>query len=212
MNWPTDVDSNDDLLIAKNNWWTTLPAGIGDGDTTFSISSGDQLQDTKGVLSIEDEVIYYDTLTRTQYAATLGGVVRGYDGTIARPHIAGTRVELRWVAKHHNGLAQRIRVLESFLGPLINQDPLNGVPFDNLTQRMAANLPVILPASGPIWNLTHDRRRIVGVQLWRELSPGSYDQVDAPVIQAVNTGGESTVTVYFAPSTEVGVNGYAVLF
>jgi len=208
MTWPTDTDTNDELLIARNNWWTTLPAGISNGDTTFSISSGDQLQDTKGVLSIEDEVIYYETLTRSAYSATLGGVVRGYDGTVARPHAAGTRVELRWVAQHHNGLAQRIRVLESFLGPLINQDPLNSVSFDNLAERLNASLPLIVPASGDTWTIPHDRRRLVGVQLWREITPGNYDQVDAPTLQTVNPGGESTVQALFGTP----VNGYAVLF
>lgn len=207
MTWPTDVDTNDELLIAVNNWWTTLPAGISNGDTTFSISNGDQLQDTKGVVSIEDEVIYYDTITRTSYSAVLGGCIRGYDGTIARPHVGGTRVELRWVAKHHNGLAQRIRVLQSFLGPLINQDPLNGVSFDTLAARLDGCLPLVMPASGATWTLTHDRRRLVGVQVWRETSPGNFDLTDAPIVQAVNPGGESTVTVMF----DAAVNGYAVL-
>jgi hypothetical protein len=207
VTWPTDTDSSDELLIAKNNWWTTLPAGISNGDTTFSISNGDQLQDTKGVISIEDEVIYYDTITRTSYSAVLGGCLRGYDGTIARPHVAGTRVELRWVAQHHNGLAQRIRVLETFLGPLLHQDPLNSVPFDNLAERLAAALPLVVAASGDPWVLTHPRRRIVGVQLWVEVSPGVFDQIDAPITQVVNPGGNSTVTATFGTA----VNGYAVL-
>lgn len=210
MTWPADVDTNDELLIAINNWWTTLPAGISNGDTTISISNGDQLQDTKGVVSIEDEVIYYDTITRTAYSAVLGGCVRGYDGTIARPHVSGTRVELRWVAKHHNGLAQRIRVLESYLGPLINEDPLNSVSFDTLAARLNGCLPLIMPASGPTWTLTHDRRRLVGVQLWRETSPGNYDLTDAPIVQVVNPTGDSTVSVFFGAPPLI-VNGYAVL-
>jgi hypothetical protein len=208
MTWPTDVDTNDELLIALNNWWTTLPAGISNGDTTFSISNGDQLQDTQGVLSIEDEVIYYATLTRTPYSAVLGGVIRGYDGTIARPHVAGTRVELRWVAKHHNGLVQRIRVLETFIGPLINEDPLNGGTFDNLADRLNGSLPLTVAATGATWTIPHDRRRLVGVQLWREIAPGQFDKTDAPITQTVNPGGTSTVVVEFGDA----VNGYAILF
>jgi hypothetical protein len=208
MTWPADVDTNDELLIALNNWWTTLPAGISNGDTTFSISNGDQLQDTQGVLSIEDEVIYYATLTRTPYSAVLGGVIRGYDGTIARPHVAGTRVELRWVAKHHNGLVQRIRVLETFIGPVPHQDVLNGIPFDSLAARLEQNLPLVVAATGATWTIPHERRRLVGVQLWREIAPGIFDQTDAPTSQVVNPTGTSTVTVEFGDA----VNGYAILF
>ncbi len=208
MSWPADVDTVDELLLALNNWWTTLPAGIDNAVTAFSISNGDSLQDTKGVLSIEDEVIYYETLTRTPYSATLGGVIRGFDGTIARPHAAGTRVELRWVAKHHNTLVERIRTLETFIGPLPQADPLNSVPFDTLSARLAGSLPLQVPGSGPVWTFTHNRRRIVGVQLWIETSPGNYEMTDAPITQVVNPGGPSTVSVSFGAA----VNGYAVLF
>lgn len=207
MTWPASTDTNDELLIAVNNWWTTLPSGISNADTDFTISNGDQLQDTKGVVSIEDEVIYYATITRGPGGATLGGCIRGYDGTIARPHVAGSRVELRWVAKHHNGLAQRIRVIQSFLGAVPHEDGLNGVPFDDLAARLSSNLPLIVAATGSTWTLTHGRRRLVGIQLWAEVAPGQFEQVDAPVAQTVDSGGPSTVTVSFGTA----VNGYAVL-
>lgn len=207
MSWPADVDTVDELLLALNNWWTTLPSGIDASMTTFSISNGDSLQDTKGVLSIEDEVIYYATITRTPFNATLGGVIRGYDGTIARPHVEGTRVELRWVAAHHNTLVERIRTLETFLGALIHQDDLNGVSFDTLAARLTGTLPLVRPGSGATWVFNHTRDRILNVQLWLETSPGVFAKTDAPVVQVVNPGGASTVTVDFGVAT----NGYAVL-
>lgn len=208
MSWPADTDTVDELLLALNNWWTTLPAGIDEAVTTISISNGDGLQDTKGVLSIEDEVIYYDTITRTPYSAVLGGVVRGYDGTIARPHVSGTRVELRWVAKHHNGLVERIRTLETFIGPLVHQDSLNSVSFDHLAARLNGTLPLILAGSGDPWVFGHTRDRVVGVQLWIQTAPGVFDKIDAPITQVVNPGGTSTVTVAFGSP----VNGVALLF
>src|SRR5208283_3395629 len=139
--YPGAVDDADDLLVAVNNWWTTLPAAIGAGDTTFNLTDTDQLQDTEGVLSIEDECIYYATITRTVAGSTLGGV-----------------------AAHHNGLSLALRLVENYLGINPQIDSLNSIPFDNLVDRLASNLPWVVAASGAVWTITHQRGRVVGVQ------------------------------------------------
>lgn len=207
MSWPADTDSADELLIARNNWWTTLPAGIDAAATEISISAGDLLQDEKGVVSIEDEVIYYAGITRTPYVSTLGGCVRGYDGTIAREHPTGARVELRWVADHHNRVVSAIRTLQTFLGSNLTVDALNGVSFSTLGARLHQTLPLTVAATGDPWVITHNRRRVVGVQLWVQVAAGQYELMDAPVAQEVNSGGVSTVTVTFGTNR----TGYAVL-
>jgi hypothetical protein len=212
-NYPGAIDDADDLLIAVNNWWTTLPAAIGSGDTTFNLTDGDLIQDTEGVLSIEDECIYYATITRTTAGATLGGVIRGYDGTIARVHAAGTRVELRWVAAHHNGLSLAIRLLENYIGINPQIDSLNGIPFDNLVDRLASNLPLTVAASGAVWTITHNRNRVVGVQVWVSTgTAGQYTEADVPIVQQVNPAGTSTITIDFNLTAPATVSGYVTIY
>jgi len=213
--YPGAVDDADDLLVAVNNWWTTLPASIGAGDTTFNLTDTDQLQDTEGVLSIEDECIYYATITRTVAGSTLGGVIRGYDGTIARAHALGSRAELRWVAAHHNGLSLALRLVENYLGINPQIDSLNSIPFDNLVDRLASNLPWVVAASGAVWTITHQRGRVVGVQVWVSTGvSGQFVEADVPVTQQVNPTGNSTVTIDFSLPVEtppLSVSGYVVI-
>lgn len=208
MSWPSALDAASDLLIAVNNWSTTIVNAVGPTDTNIIIASSQYIQAQNGVVSLEDEVILYDHVDVGAFTSTLVGCTRGYDGTVGRAHPAGATVELRWIAAHHNRLSAAILALESFIG-IQPQNDLNGVSYTDLVSRLNGNLPLVSPqASATSWVIQHNRKRLVAVELWQQVSAGTYQQIDAPITQQVSSTGTSTITVTFGTSS---VAGYAIL-
>jgi hypothetical protein len=71
---------------------TFLTAPIGSTDTTFTVADGAVL--TRGLVEIDDELIWVDSFDRTTNTATIPGYGRGFRDTTATTHSAGTRVTI----------------------------------------------------------------------------------------------------------------------
>jgi len=71
---------------------TFLTADIGSTDTTFTVADGTVL--TRGLVEIDDELIWVDSFDRTTNTATIPGYGRGFRDTTATTHKAGTRVTI----------------------------------------------------------------------------------------------------------------------
>jgi len=71
---------------------TFLTADIGSTDTTFTVADGTVL--TRGLVEIDDELIWVDSFDRTTNTATIPSYGRGFRDTTATTHSAGTRVTI----------------------------------------------------------------------------------------------------------------------
>lgn len=209
-NYPSSLDSAQNLLVARNNWAATLSANVSASSPDipmFVAANLPDLQATNGVVSIGSEVIRYSYWEEDQNGVvTLRGCARGYDGTPSTQHLAGERVELRWVAQHHNLLSDAIRKIQGAIGT----NPQAG--FVDLVARLANTLPVtVLKTNTTDWGFEHSRGRIVSIQLWRLVEPpqdDNYEWFDAPIRQHVVTAGASTVSITL-PSNTTGFLIYA---
>mgnify|MGYP006279547103 CR=1 FL=1 len=189
--YPASLDSAEDLYIATNNTATVLVGAITPSSTSITIANASGLQATSGLVSIGSEIIKYSSIDTGGVNPVLLGCTRGFDGSVAKSHTDGSRVDIRWVADHHNVLSSAIRKIQNELGV----SP-SSADFSSVALRLAANLPLIVPMSlGTDWSFTHDRRRIVGVQLWRSNGLGGYELFTAPVSQELNPAGTAQVTI-----------------
>lgn len=196
-NYPASIDTLETLLIAANNTRTRLSGAIGAATVDILVQDASALQSNGGVVSIGTEVIKYDTKSGN----LLQNCTRGFDGTTAVPHTDGAEVDLRWVAIHHNGLADAIRKIEQTLGA----NPQGS--YGSVLERLTLNLPQIISKSlGTDWSFTHSRKRLVGVQLWRKVGTG-YEQFLAHVSQEINPAGAAAVTIILTEDEE----GYIVV-
>jgi len=201
--FPAALDTQNDLLVAVNNWGATVMVGVTSGNTEISLSSVTGLQTAGGVVGIEDEVVAYAGLDTLSNPPRLIGCTRGFDGTLAAAHGAGVRAEVRWVATHHNVLVGALLAMQVALGIAPATDPLNNQSFASLAARLTNSLPLILAKNGVNWSFTHSRRRIVGTQLWRLNVGGNYEIFTAPTEQELNPSGVAAVTITL-PATQQG--------
>ena len=77
--------------MANNSFatmYSTLNGGITATQTTILLTAGTTFVSVAGVILIDSEQIYYDTLTTN----TLSGIIRGYNGTTAAAHLTGAAV------------------------------------------------------------------------------------------------------------------------
>ena len=97
--------NNVTLDKVKSGAVTTLAAAIGSTDTTLTLTSGGNFDDTSGKYSIcanglyyikiDDEVISYSTIV----GESVSGVTRAVDSTTAATHSVGATVELYQIHK-----------------------------------------------------------------------------------------------------------------
>ena len=102
--------TNDSTLFKViNNWSSTLTNAVTDADTTITLDSVVGLPPT-GTLTFTDnnEIIHYTAISGNDLT-----VERGYDGTTAASHSTGQKVEMRYIAAHHNALKDEIISYES---------------------------------------------------------------------------------------------------
>jgi len=71
---------------------TYLTAPITATATTFTVADGTVL--TRGIVEIDDELIWVDSFDRTSNTATIPAYGRGFRDTVATTHTAGTRVTI----------------------------------------------------------------------------------------------------------------------
>jgi hypothetical protein len=121
-------------------------------------------------------------------------------------------VEVRWVAAHHNELANLLYTLQVVLGAGItsgNDQLGNNYQFANLATKLSLTLPEvrhITPATTD-WSFQHYRQRVVSVQLYEWDSLNSiYHEFTSPNHQRVSTSAApSTVTVDTLSTAKEGV-------
>ena len=112
VNFPTTLDNDASLHVAKNNLYTTLNAQLLIGETTTMEVVSTTNWDSAGYLSVDNEIIYYASTDPTHFLT----LTRARDGTSAAQHEVGTVVELRPVAMHHNDPKDAIVALETKVG------------------------------------------------------------------------------------------------
>ena len=71
---------------------TFLTAPLNATDLTFTVADGSVL--TRGLIEIDDELIWVDSFDRTSNTATIPAYGRGFRDTVATTHTAGTRVTI----------------------------------------------------------------------------------------------------------------------
>ena len=71
---------------------TYLTAPMGSTDLTFAVADGTVL--TRGLVEIDDELIWVDSFDRATNTATIPTYGRGFRDTVAATHAAGTRVTI----------------------------------------------------------------------------------------------------------------------
>ena len=71
---------------------TYLTAPMTSGDLSFTVADGTVL--TRGLVEIDDELIWVDSFDRTTNTATIPQYGRGFRDTTAQSHTAGTRVTI----------------------------------------------------------------------------------------------------------------------
>ena len=71
---------------------TYLLGNIASTDLTFQVADGTVL--TRGLVEIDDELIWVDSFDRTTNTATIAPYGRGFRDTTATPHFAGARVTI----------------------------------------------------------------------------------------------------------------------
>ena len=84
----TPIVSSVNEVNAISTGFTTLVANVNATTTTFTITNGNDFPPQNGVVKIDSEVIFYNTLTSN--VAT--NCVRGYNNTTATVHTAGANV------------------------------------------------------------------------------------------------------------------------
>ena len=77
---------------AKQDQATFLTAPMGATDTTFVVADGTVL--TRGIVEIDEELIWVDSFDRTSNTATVPPYGRGFRDTTATVHSAGVRVTI----------------------------------------------------------------------------------------------------------------------
>lgn len=215
--YPASVQTREDLYVAINNFSTTTPGIVGAGQIDIPIANADRLPQS-GMVSIDQEIIFYSFIDEGNAYPVLRNCIRGFDGTVAKEHGIGSKVEVRWVARHHNILAEAILLLQGVLGA----NPAG--TYSDLTTRLGRQLPstVVWSADGPAQvgqqgakasvtvTVVHDKRRIVGAQVWRKTGSNKYEEVEVPLEQSVSTGGSSTVSFILMLGAGEHEEGYVV--
>jgi len=203
MAFPNTIVARSALHNPINNFATVLLASVNAVQTSIPIAVkqiGSVALPASGMVSIGKEVIYYQSINPT--GPQLVNCIRGFDNTIAAPHSTGERVEVRWVAAHHNALADLLYTVQVVLGAdILNGEDQRGddATYVSLAAKLRGTLPLV-QGFGPstTWSATHTRKRVVGVQLY-ELIDGKYNLFEAPVIQTVDSTGPGASTVTIEP-------------
>lgn len=196
MAWPDSIPDRLSLHQPVNNFATTLATNLTSGQTSIQLSSILGLP-AKGLICVDDEVVWYDSISGN----TLLNCIRGFDNSYATSHANGARVEVRWVAKHHNDIADLLHTIQSTFGADLLT--LNGETYATLKELLDDNTPYVVAKSGSTWTITHTRSRLVAVQAWQETSPNNYTRVTPTSI----TQTPGSVVVTFGGS----VTGVAIL-
>ncbi len=197
MTYPTSIDTAEELEVAINDFVTALVGAVDAVTTSITVLSRTNPQGQtlppSGIVEIDNEIIAYASIDTTGPHPVLMGCTRGFDGTLAASHGANSAVEYRWVARHHNLLSAAIRTLEAIIG----LDPAGSYP--DVVTRLNKNEPLVIDigVAATDWSFTHQRDRMLLVQLWEliDAGTGTYKLFDGEITQIVDLGGDSQVNI-----------------
>lgn len=116
-NYPSSLDTDSSLLLAKDLAISTLSAALTAAATTVCLADATNFPSTGGIVKVDNELIKYTGKT----ANDLTGATRGYAGTTASAHSSGAEIRLVIAADYHNNLKDAIIALETRLG--VNGSP-----------------------------------------------------------------------------------------
>jgi len=111
-NFPTSLDTADELVRATNSASTKLTSGINSSDQTILVTSV-ALFPSSGIIRINDEIISY---TGTSGGNTFTGCSRGFEGTTATSHQNNDNVTLDITAASNNVKNDAIIAIETKIG------------------------------------------------------------------------------------------------
>lgn len=96
MSTYADLISETHLVLSgytqRQDQATYLTSSMASGDLTFVVQSGNVL--TRGMVEIEDELIWVDSFDSSTNTATIAPYGRGFRGTTAAAHASGVRVTI----------------------------------------------------------------------------------------------------------------------
>ena len=111
-NFPTSLDTADELVRATNSASTKLTSAINSFDQTILVTSV-ALFPSSGIIRINDEIISY---TGTSGGNTFTGCSRGFEGTTATSHQNNDNVTLDITAASNNVKNDAIIAIETKIG------------------------------------------------------------------------------------------------
>ena len=116
--YPGRVATNSDLIVAVDRQQTQLALPLNATDTSMTVGNA-ALIVPYCLLSIDAEIVK----VTGPPAGNVVPISRGFDGTIAALHLAGSVVSGFVDAWHHNALVAEIEAIEQTLGPNLSRVP-----------------------------------------------------------------------------------------
>lgn len=135
--FPQAIDSTNELYEAKNNAETTLSRSL-TYSADFVVVEDNSSFPSKGLIRIDDELIYYSTKT----SGIFKGLKRGFAGSKQQSHKSGTKISHGVMAEHHNACKDAILNIQSYLGT--EENPSEGTynyTLTNLEKKFLAPRP-----------------------------------------------------------------------
>lgn len=111
QSFPGAIATDQSLLVAHNTAETKLASSLSSGSTSVVVVSA-ALFGANMAFTIGTENIFCTNLTGN----TFSGCARGFDGSTAASHAIDSAVTGYLIAKHHNGLKDEIKAIETALG------------------------------------------------------------------------------------------------
>lgn len=124
-NFPTSLDGDGSLLVAKDFVRTTVRADMNNSQTNVPVNDASVFPDPAGAVhytvidadtSASREIVSFTGLDLTGGANRLTGVVRGLLGTTAVAHLTGVLVEQNIISRFHASLKEAIVAVETKVG------------------------------------------------------------------------------------------------
>jgi hypothetical protein len=111
--FPGAVATDTDLLVVKDDSYSTLNGGIDDSTLTVVVAAGANFR-YPSVVKIGSEFLKVCSITTNTMTICTSG--RGFAGSTAAAHLTGVTVEDVATAKHHNLTTAEIKAIETALG------------------------------------------------------------------------------------------------
>lgn len=193
VRFPTALDTSVSLLEVADRASTALSAGITSGATTINVVSTALFPST-GILTVDDERIYYTSKTATTFT-----VVRGQFGSSATTHASGAVVRMNVVARHHEVLRDSNLALQAKVGSSASLPSTVGhvltVTSSGVTAWQAPSVTAILPVtdSQTVVKGSSDATKLIRFEV-DGLTTGTTRVVTVPDASVVMAGSASALT------------------